>query len=526
MFLQWQWISRQKIIPFLILFISRCQLIIQGQKIIFSPHRQREHQRDHASTPTSVYSEPPRDRSNPNSPHNMQHNMQQQRGGRRPQNHLGYHRCRNEPPPPNSNRYGPQQPQQQSKLPHGLTVQELKEMTRARLAADAEAAEVSSVHSGGTHGSSTNGSIYANVIPSHSSDPLTRNLVQTNDSIRHTQSYGPKPVQHQYQQHPQQRQFQQYPNNARHPSPVFDAAAAPSQFNGAMQSPRRISPLSDFQGPDAGMSHTANGGSGRNAPFSPPPMSWAGGEASSMMNRSRCHSAEANLSPLRSAGVSVNVPMSMEGNRRRCLTTSPLAQMTRMDRVSEDKPFWFDDNDMDRLAIPQLGMRSSLNSAPPNFSDSAFQPIGRPRGLSFSDQKPQQLSHADRMVSMESQGHGDLPSSMAEAVLNSLTGAPQGVSAIGGDVIGSPFRPVKNQNDTVGDLRFRTLSDNLLSASASGSELGTLSWGGDTGDDDASNNLSLSHDFNSLLNIGEPSSSLAPLRGRANTDPPHIYRWK
>lgn len=504
------------------------QYINQGQKIIFSPHRQIDHQRDHASTPTSAYSEPPRDRSNPNSPHNMQ---QQRGGGRRPQNHLGYHRCRNEPPPPNSNRYGPQQPQQQSKLPHGLTVQELKEMTRARLAADAEAAEVSSVHSGGTHGSSNNGSIYANVIPSHSSDQLTRNLVQTNDSIRHTQSYGAKPVQHQYQQHPQQqqqqqRQFQQYPNNARYPSPVFDAAA-PSQFNGAMQSPRRISPLSDFQGPDAGMLNTANGGNGgTNAPFSPPPISWASGEASAMMNRSRCHSAEANLSPLRSVGGSVNVSMSMEGNRRRCLTTSPLAQMTRMDRVSEDKPFWFDDDEKDRLAIPQLGLRSSLNSAPPTFSDSAFQPIGKPRGLSFSDQKPQQLSHADRMVSMESQGHGDLPSSMAEAVLNSLTGAPQGVSAIGGDVIGSPFRPVKNHSDTVGDLRFRTLSDNLLSASASGSELGTLSWGGDTGDEETSNNnLSLSDDFNSLLNIGEPSS-LAPLRGRANTDPPHIHRWK
>lgn len=394
-------------------------------------------------------------------------------------------------------------------------------MTRARLAADAEAAEVSSVHSVGTHGSSTNGSIYANVIPSHSSDPLTRNLVQTNDSIRHTQSYGTKPMQHQYQQHSQQqqRQFQQYPNNARHPSPVFDAAA-PNQFNGAMQSPRRISPLSDFQGSDGGMLNTANSGSGgTNAPFSPPPMNWAGGEASAMMNRSRCHSAEANLSPLRSFGGSVNAPMSMEGNRPRCLTTSPLAQMTRMDRVSEDKPFWFDDNDKDRLAIPQLGMRSR------KFSDSAFQPIGKPRGLSFSDQKPQQLSHADRMVSMESQGHGDLPSSMAEAVLNSLTGAPQGVSAIGGDVIGSPFRPVKNQNDSMGDLRFRTLSDNLLSASASGSELGTFSWGGDTGDDDTSNNLSLSHDFSSLLNIGEPSS-LAPLRGRANTEPPHFYSWK
>jgi len=505
---------------------------VQGQKIIFSPHRQRDHQRDHASTPTSVYSEPQaRNRSNPNSPHNMQH-----RGGKRSHNRQGYHRSRNNPPQTyNSQGHIAQQPQQQSKLPHGLTVQELKEMTRARLAADAEATEVSSVHSGGTHGSS-NGSIYANVMPSQSSEPLTRNLVQTNDSIRHTQSYGAKPVQHQYQQPPppqqqqpqQQRQFQQYPNNARHPSPVFGAAAPPNQFNGAMQSPRRISPMSDYQGSDAGMLTTANSSSGgTNAPFSPPPIGWAGGEAGSMVNRSRCHSAEATASPMRSsAGGYAHVPMSTDGgNRRRCLTTSPLA---RMDRVSEDKPFWFSDDEKDRLAIPQLSIRRGLNPTPSAFSDSAFQPIGKaaPGGLPFSSQRPEQISHADRMMSMESQGHGDLPSSMAEAVLNSLTGAPLGVGAIGGDVIGSPFRPLKNEKDEVGDspFRFRTLSDNLLSASASGSELGTHSWGGEV-DDDASNNLSLSHDFNSLLNIGEPSS-LAPLRGRANTDPPHIYRWK
>jgi hypothetical protein len=435
--------------------------------------------------------------------------------------------------------------QQQTKLPHGLTVQELKEMTRARLAADAEAeaGDVSSVHSGGTHGSSSqNGSIYVNVIPSQSSEPLTRNLVQTNDSIRHTQSYGANPMQHQYQQHQQQqqqqaqpRQFhQQYPNNVRHPSPVF-GAAAPGQFNGAMQSPRQISPMSEYQGSDAAMLATAHSGSvGTNMPFSSP-MSWAGGDGNSMMavNRSRCHSAEA--SALRTVGGYVHVSMSVDNaNRRRCLTTSPLP---KMDCVNEDKPFWFSDDDKDRLAIPQLSQRRGLYPGSSAFSDSAFQPIGKATtssggGLPFSNQRPQQLSHADRLMSMESHGHGDLPSSMAEAVLNSLTGAPPGISAIGGDVIvSSPFRPLDNQNDEVGDSPFRTLADNLLSASASGSDsmfssgesnraiLGTHSWGGE-GDDE--NNLSLSHDFSSLLNIGEPSSSLAPMRGRANTDPPHI----
>mmetsp|Transcript_10213 Transcript_10213/g.16865 ORF Transcript_10213/g.16865 Transcript_10213/m.16865 type:complete len:741 (-) Transcript_10213:355-2577(-) len=491
---------------------------VPGQQIFFSPHRHKDHQRDHVSTPTSVNSEPRRNRSNPNSPHNLQ-----QRGGRRSQNHLGYHRCRNEPPGGDYNlRHSGTQPQ--SKLPHGLTVQELKEMTRARLAADADAAEVSSLHSGGTHGSSNNGSIHANVIPSQSSETLTRNLVQTNDSIRQTQSYGANPVQHQYQQHQQQhRQFQQYQNNVRHPSPVF-GATVPNQFNGAMQSPRRISPLSDYQGSDVGMIVASNSGSGgTNVTFSPPPMNWSGGEG----NRSRCHSAEATLSPLRSAGSSMHVPMSMDANRRRCLTTSPLATRTRMDRVSEDKPFWFSDDDKDRLAIPQLSVRPSLNPAPTAFSDSAFQPIGKGTsgGLHFSNQRPEQLSHTDRMMSEASQGHGDLPSSMAEAVLNSLTGAPPGASAIGGDVIGSPFRSLKNQSDTMGDspFRFRTLSDNLLSGSASGSELGTHSWAGEGGDD-GSNNLSLSNDFHNLLNIGD-TPSLAPLRGRANTEPPHMNRW-
>lgn len=484
------------------------------------------------STPTSVYSEPPRNRSQPNSPHNMQ---QQQRGGMR-----GGYRGRSKGGGHYNKRHGTQQNQQQSKLPHGLTVQELKEMTRARLAADSETAEVSSVHSVGTHGSSSqSGSMFANVLPSQSSEPLTRNLVQTNDSIRHTQSYGAKPMQHQYQQHPQQqqqqqqRQYQQYPNNFRHPSPVF-GAAAPSQFNGAMQSPRQISPLSEYQGSDATMLTTANSGSGGTStmPFSSP-MSWAGGDGNSMVNRSRCHSAEA--SPLRSTGGVVHIPLSSDVNRRRCLTTSPMA---KMDRVNEDKPFWFTDNDKDRLAIPQLAQRPRLHSASSAFSDSAFQPIGKAAaqgGLPFSNQMPKQLSHSARLMSMESQGHGDLPSSMAEAVLNSLTGAPPGISLIGGDVIGSsPFRPLENKIHEIGDSPFRALNANLLSTSASGSEsmfsngesnrviLETHSWGG--GSDEASNNnndMSLSHDFNSLLNIGE-QSSLAPMRGRANTEPPPL----
>lgn len=487
---------------------------VQGQKIMFSPN-----QRDSTSTPTSVYSEPPHNRSNPNSPHNMQQRGGGMRGGYRSRPKGGGHNY--------SQRHAPQQ---QTKLPHGLTVQELKEMTRARLAADAEAeaGDVSSIHSHGS--SSQNGSIYVNIIPSQSSEPLTRNLVQTNDSIRHTQSYGANPMQHQYQQHPQQqhhhqqqRQYQQYPNNVRHPSPVF-GTTAPCQFNGAMQSPRQISPMSDYQS----VAHSGSGGT--NMPFSSP-LSWAGGDGNSMaVNRSRCHSAEA--SPLRTAGGFVHVAMSVDANRRRCLTTSPLA---KMDCVNEDKPFWFSDDDKDRLKIPQLSQRRGLYPGSLALSDSAFQPIGKATsgGFPFANQRPQQLSHADRLMSMESQGHGDLPSSMAEAVLNSLTGAPPGISSIGGDVIvSSPFRPLDNRNDEVGDSPFRTLADNLLSASASGSEsmfssgesnrviLGTHSWGGE-GDDEGPNNLSLSHDFSSLLNIGEPSSP-APMRGRANTDPPHF----
>jgi hypothetical protein len=53
--------------------------------------------------------------------------------------------------------------------------------------------------------------------------------------------------------------------------------------------------------------------------------------------------------------------------------------------------------------------------------------------------------------------------------------------------------------------------------------LGTHSWTGEGGHE-TSNNLSLSDDFHNLLNISEPPS-LAPLRGRANTEPPHNNRW-
>jgi len=430
-------------------------------------------------------------------------------------------------------------------------------MTRARLAADAEAAEVSSIHSGGTHcSSSQNGSMYANVVPSQSSEPLTRNLVHTNDSIRQTQSFTHvNSMHHKYQQHPhhaqQQRQYQ-YPSDPRHPSPVF-GATAPSQFVYAtMQSPRQISPnwetgsaastlASEYQGSDGAM--LSSSGGGRNMPFLSP-MSWAGGEGSSMagFNRSRCHSAEA--SPLRPTGGYVNVPICADANRRRCMTTSPL---TKMDRVNEDKPFWFSAGDKERLAIPQLSQLHATHSVPSAFSDissqstnvasSAFQPIGKAAqsGLPFSHNRPV-FSASDRMMSMESHGHGDLPSSMAEAVLNSLTGIPPNIGVIGGDVIvPSPFRPSKNQNDVVRESPFHALNENLiLSASGSGSVslfssgesnrviLGTHSWG--SGRDDeahSNNNMILSDDFSALLNIGEPPS-LAPLRGRANTEPPHI----
>lgn len=510
---------------------------------MFSPN-----QRDiGASTPTSVYSEPSHHqgghRSQPNSPHHIQGSG----ASARLNNHQGGFR----PRPKGNGHYSHQRHgvQGQNKMmPHGLTVQELKEMTRARLAADGDVGEVSSVHSGGTHGSSSQSgsAMYANVIPSQSSEPLTRNLVQTNDSIRLTQSFtNGKPSMHQYQQQ-QTRQYQ-YSSNPRHPSPVFGASSVSSQFNNAMQSPKPISPswetgsvastlASEYQ--DVNML-TNSGGGGANMPFASP-MSWAGGEGTSLaVNRSRCHSAE--VSPIRPTGGVVSVPLSADGNRRRCLTTSPMA---RMDRVNEDSPFWFSDGDKQRLAIPQLSQRRGTHLAPSAFSDtsssppvvgSAFQPIGKEvqAGLPFSNQRPLKLSTNDRLMSMESHGHGELPSSMAEAVLNSLTGAPSNIGAIGGELIGSsPFRPLKNQQlDEVGESPFRALNDNLLSASGSGSEsllssgesnrviLATHSWGGGGNDEATSNNMSLSHDFNTLLNIGEPAASLSPLRGRANTDP-------
>lgn len=162
----------------------------------------------------------------------------------------------------------------------------------------------------------------------------------------------------------------------------------------------------------------------------------------------------------------------------------------------------------------------------------------------------------DRTISTGSAGHGDLPSSMAEAVLESIT-STSGLP-IGGSIISaSPYRRSSEQELMLGESPFRVSEDsdnassafrmdhgimpessgsmslfssgesqNIFSTERSGERmlLGTHSWGG--AEDDASHsNMGLSHDFSNLLNLsgGNLASAndagLPPLRGRAATEP-------
>lgn len=112
--------------------------ITGGQKLFTSPTSNRGHGGGesgsvHSTQTTPVYGEPPRSSGNINnkySPHSGRYSSGGQGGG----GGGTYY---------GSNMMDHQKQQQlhqqhQSKLPHGLTVQELKEMTRARLAAEAE----------------------------------------------------------------------------------------------------------------------------------------------------------------------------------------------------------------------------------------------------------------------------------------------------------------------------------------------------------------------------------------------------
>jgi len=585
--------------------------ILEGQVLFATPNQRREV----PSTPTS-YSEPPRNRTGNRAHQNMSPNYNRMRS---PDHHAGnYSKGGGGGGYYNKNQLNNKH---QSKLPHGLTVQELKEMTRARLAAESEiggpeGSSDQSVHSVGTQSSSKGSDQFSLGRGSNlalSNESMTRNLVQSNESIRrdysnqglNSQSFA-QGQQQQLQQMQQQQNPPQY-SYPRHPSPVFEPGPPPNQFNGNQPIPRQTSPAfaSRSQGeawetasaasstlasdyPESAF-HPGNNNSGGPGmlPF-PSPMS----DSNAMrFNRGRCFSAGAGI-PASSfeqhqAVYYDNVPLTGTANRQRCATVSPPG----MSRLHEDRPFLFSTDEKERLAIPPLSeprlrlhstgglnthgpapplseprlrlhttgginthaMRAFNSSLPPppNGSGSAFVPIGKSDDQFLPQSPPPQrakFGRADRTISTGSaasaSGHGDLPSSMAEAVLESITsiaGAP-----IGGKVIASsPFRSTKQE--MVGESPFRGMSEssdntssafrmdsllpessgsmslfssgesrNLFPSENSGERmlLGTHSWGG-AEDDTAHSSMGISHDFSNLLNL----SNLPALRGRAATEP-------
>ena len=522
------------------LFLSLINLHIhnlQGPVLFETPNPNQRRDNVVASTPSSTYSEPAR--SNPGGSHAHQtmtpnYNSSGMRSPAHPASH-------SRGSGGNTNQRGHQHQNQQSKLPHGLTVQELKEMTRARLAAEGDSPEgVSSdqsVHSVGTHGSGR-GSRGGNNLQSYSNESVnTRNLVQSNDTVRF------------------QGQQQHY-NYPRHPSPVFGSGE--NQFN-------RHSPAFGLA-----CNHPRLQGD-----------SWSPRSSNVMNNRGRCFSAEATMSSStyeqqhQAASYYDNVPLTGAANRQRCATVSPSV----MSRLHEDRPLLFSTDDKERLAIPPLseprlrlhstGGLNTHGTAMRAFSStiSPFVPIEDKANEEFIPQSPPPISMVDRsnvtrrskfgvndrMISTGSaaSGHGDIPSSMAEAVLASLTGASHGsIQAIGtspfhsseqGFIGESPYRPSESSDTSSSAFRIPGLvpeSSGSMSLFSSGESnniifspaeklgdrmlLGALSWDGSDEKTSISNIGGLTHDFGSLLNFSDGN---VPLRGRAKTDSELIPGW-
>ena len=374
---------------------------------------------------------------------------------------------------------------------------------------------------------------------------------------QHSPSFGAGPNQYnsnQHQQPPSQHQKDWKPQA----SDAWETASVASTL------------ASEYQGSEAAFPAGGNTG---NMPFSPQIS-----DAGMAFNRGRCFSAGAGIpssfdrylfeveqqqQQQQQQAAYYDPPMSGVANRRRCATMSPPG----MSRLHEDRPFLFYGEDKERLSIPPLSeprvrhahqsgfnnqgvtfqaLSSSASPQPPSLgSGSAFEPIGK-AGSSSSLHRPKsppnltverstKFGPGDRALSTGSNVsmHGDLPSSVAESVLESITsGAP---IPIGGDVIGeSPFRSTKHPTDVSSAFRFdkesgggslfSSGSRSIFSPENSGENiLGTNSWGGaesslfDSNEGGAHSTYGLSHDFSSLLNIygGDGPG----LRGRAATAP-------
>ena len=505
------------------------------------------------STPSSVYSEPPRNKHGGNRSHPtaMSPNYNRMRS---PDHHAGGNHSRGGNTKNQLNKHQQNQQNNQSKLPHGLTVQELKEMTRARLAAEADVpggegvvSSDQSVHSVGTHETSKGSGCNLG----HSNESVTRNLLHSNNSVRF-----------QGQQHQQQIMAQhQHP---RHPSPVFGAGMN-QHFNGnqPQQAARQPSPAVGLSSSNWECA----------MPFSTPS---SDSDNAIKLNRGRCLSAEATTGGMPSSfeqhqtAYYDHVPLTGTANRQRCATTSPPG----MSRLHEDRPFLFSNDDKERLAIPPLSeprlrlhstgglnthtaMRAFASSVspPPTNDGSAFVSVSGKRNEQFLPQSPPHTTSSanrskfgvgDRTISTGSaSGHGDLPLSMAEAVLESITSTSMpngGIQMIDtspfhsseqGFIGESPYRVSESSDNTSSAFRLPGLTESSGSASlfssgeshnifstekSSGDRmlLGTQSWGG--ADDEASTNMGLSHDFSNLLKFADGDGA-PPARGRAATEP-------
>jgi len=266
-------------------------------------------------------------------------------------------------------------------------------------------------------------------------------------------------------------------------------------------------------------------------------------------NRNRCFSAEAGI-PSQHQAAYYNFPIADAVNRHVCATVSPPG----MTRVHEDRPNLFTNNDKERLAMPPLseprplgrprlhttgGLGNSFSGltasvSVPNIDTSAFVPV-HTGNQQFAPQSPPpfpshnraKLTSGDRACSSGS--NGDLPSSMAEAVLASITSsAPAGGGMIGtslfastkGDGFGeAPFLVASSESsDTPSALRLGSSESTSLFSGGeptsifsraekpvpSSAFLGTNSW----------TEENLSYDFTSLLHVAGP-----PMRNRAATAP-------
>lgn len=509
-----------------------------GQKFFGSP----------ATTP--VYGEPPRGSGNNNNNKYIPHSGGYSHGGR---GGGGTYHGNNMMDHQKKQLQQRQQQQQQSKLPHGLTVQELKEMTRARLAAEAEGGQLDddqSIHSSGTRLSLGSGDHYGGA------------LSQSNEFNYHT-NHGGWPYQQgrpqqQQQQEQMKMQAQMHQMQARHLSPVFDSALDTKSTDSS-----RIA--SDY-----GPLHTTTAESSRyhHKTFYASPNNMNGMK----FNRARCLSAGAtnivpysfglqqhqqqrvvfydnNISPSTTAASAAAAAAA--ANIQRCATTSPGAIMTRL---REDQQHLLTTYERDRLAIPPLSeprMRTRAATtmmgvdclAAASAASSAFMPV-------FDDDNNRpKLTTYDRSFSNMSgtSAMGELPSLMAEAVLNSM----KGVAPIGGDIIvgptsSSPFRPTEREMkrgggrspflvSSVGESpenvrsAFRLSSllaessggsmslDNVFTTDISGNRLllGTQSW--DTQNQNSNTNHVISDDFSSMLGFAGVNGPA--LRGRAATEP-------